>query len=102
MKKFESMSEYEKWTDQFEDYSECEQIPILIDNGFEIKCDMLTYCKSWKTAVKRFQKAFKGYDEELDTWLETIQGSCESGEFQNLTGYYGAHVGEPTIEQIQE
>ena len=78
-KKFESMIEYENWADQFENCSDYEEYPVLIDNGFEIRCDMFTACKSWKIALKRFGKAFGDYDEGLLEWIEAMKECCENG-----------------------
>lgn len=82
MKRFESFAAYEAWTEQFENCSDYEQIPVVIDDGFKVMTDLFTECKSWKTAIRRFSKAFAEV-KELDGWFECLKESAESGCFKD-------------------
>lgn len=82
-KKFNSYEEYEAWTEQFEDCYEHQYIPTVIDNGWVIAMDMFTDCKTWKTALNRFEKAFADHDESIKGWIQTIRESCENEYFHD-------------------
>lgn len=79
--KFDSMEAYEAWTEKFEECYEYENIPVIIDDGWTIRMDIMTDCKSWKTALKRFEKAFGDYDPSIKDWIEGNRESCENGYF---------------------
>ena len=74
-KRFESFADYEDWTQQFDGSFEFEEFPVVIDDGWKISADMSTECKSWKTALKRFAKAFDGISEITD-WIDCIRETC--------------------------
>lgn len=93
---FNSQADYEAWADTFETPSEYSRIPVLIDDGFTVSADMETECKSWKTAVRRFAKAFCNISA-FDGWIgEDMLENGESGIFQDMSKYYG------TPEEIAE
>ena len=60
---FKSFEDYEKWTDQFENISDYQEIPTAIDDGWKVSVDMFTECKSWKTALRRFEKSICGCEQ---------------------------------------
>lgn len=99
MKKFASYEEYEAWTETFENCSEYENIPVLIDDSWKISADMFTECKSYKTALRRFEKTFASVPEITD-WIEGIRESCENGCFEDTTGWKPAWSHDP--EEIKE
>lgn len=79
---FNSYEAYENWTEQFDGCYEYEEIPTAIDDGWRISADLFTDCKSWKTAIRRFEKAFVDVNPEIRTWIEGIRESAESGYFK--------------------
>lgn len=83
---FKSFEEYESWTETFENASDYQEIPTLIDDGWKISVDMFTACKSWKTAVRRFAKVFSGYNEDVACFIEGMKESAENGCFSDCTG----------------
>lgn len=87
MKMFKSFAEYENWTETFENTSDYEEIPCAIDDGWKVAVDMFTACKSYKTALRRFEKAFKGVNEQISGWAECMRDSCESGCFGEVNGW---------------
>ena len=95
---FKSFPEYEAWTDSFENCSDYAYIPSAIVNDWSVSSDMFTECKSWKTALKRFLKAFENVDPEIPTWVECMMESCGNG-------YFGDHLSpawEATPEEKKE
>lgn len=52
-----------------------EAVTVIHENGW-IKADLVTECKSWKTALKRF---FKAVPELKESWYECIVECIESG-----------------------
>ena len=96
MKKFASYVQYEDWTDGFENPSEYEKIPVAIDDGWSISIDMVTACKSYKTALRRFEKTFSGLDKEIAPWIENMRLCCEGGGcFVDTTGWRPAWTNDP-------
>lgn len=93
MKRFNNYDEYETWTNSFENPSDYETIPAVIDDGWKISMDMMTECKSYKTALRRFKKAFEGCsndtaaNENISAWIEGMKECCENGCFYDLTGW---------------
>lgn len=53
----------------------------------QVSADLITDCKNWKTAVKRFFNAL-GNDERFDYWKECIIDSCENGYFSDKETYW--------------
>lgn len=87
---------------------------LSIDNGYEIDvvdivryenrvcADMLTFCKTWKTAVNRFFKAIEN-ETEFDGWKDCIIESCNNGCFQDAECINGHCVGwHYQIEQHED
>ena len=72
--------------DSFEAFEESgtagnyEELTFITEKGWK-KVDLLTECKSWKTAVKRFFKAI-GNDPDFEGWEECIRESAEAGSFR--------------------
>ncbi len=100
MRKFASFEEYEKWTEQFENASDYQEVPCVIDDGWKVSADMFTACKSWKTALRRFEKAFSAVNSEIAGWVECMRESCESGFFEDTTGWRPAWTNNP--EEVKE
>ncbi|MDO4649364.1 MAG: hypothetical protein Q4B26_12010 [Eubacteriales bacterium] len=98
MKKFKNWKDYERWTNKFENCSEYDHIPTIIDDGFKIAADFETECKNWKTAVRRFEKTFKSVPE-LEEWFECIRESCENGFFKDITGWQPCGM---SLQEIRE
>ena len=97
---FKSYDEYERWTEQFENISDYQEIPCVIDDGFKVSVDMFTECKNWKTALRRFEKAFAEVNEEISAWVESIKETCENGCFSDTTGWKPAWATNP--EEVKE
>lgn len=104
---FHNFSEYENWTKKFNDCYEYENIPVIIDeklpnNQTKISCDMFAQCKSYKTALRHFEKAFADYKEGIADWVNTMKESCENGYFKmkDKSGEYDFYSYE--IEQPSE
>ena len=97
---FHSQEEYDRWTESFESPSDYQEIPSVIDDGWKISADMFTECKSWKTALKRFEKAFVPVNSEISGWVECMKESCENGFFSDLTGWKPAWTSDP--EEVEE
>lgn len=97
---FKSFKEYESWTERFENCSDYEEIPCVIDNGWKISMDMLTECRSWKTALRRFEKQFKDVDENagITDWVEGIRESCENGYFKDAMTMYDKEEEKKTAQ----
>lgn len=95
MKKFSSYAEYESWTDTFENASDYEEIQVAIDDGWKISIDMFTACKSYKTALRRFEKTFREISRDIAGWVECMRESCDSGYFKDTTGWRPACSNDP-------
>mgnify|MGYP002623456681 CR=1 FL=1 len=85
---FNSMDAYEAWTEKFENASDYEMIPTAIDDGWKVAVDMFTECKSYKTALRRFEKAFENVNSEINEWFECMRECCESGYFKEIENSY--------------
>lgn len=57
-----------------------EEVTVIRENGW-IKCDLLTECKSWKTALRRFFKML-GNEGIFEGWYECMTESAENGYFK--------------------
>ena len=84
---FHNMAEYEEWCDSFENISECENIPVAIDDGWKIQLDMLTKCKSWKVVLRRFLKAFGDVNRVIPIWIDSLEESFENGIYKDIDGW---------------
>lgn len=60
---------------------EWEDLTMLHENGWK-KADLVTECKSWKTALKRFFKMI-GDEAGFEGWYECLRESAESGIFRD-------------------
>ena len=85
-KVFNSFEEYENWTEKFDNCSDYEMIPTIIDDGWKIAADLFTECKTYRTALKRFKKAFSDW-KIIEEWTDCIFESCENGIFTDTTGW---------------
>lgn len=96
-KKFESFDSYESWTEKYENRygHDYEEVLVVIDDGWKIACDLMTECKTWQTAVRRFTKLLKDASPEAFGWAEGIKESCESGYFSDTTGWQPAWMTDP-------
>lgn len=97
---FKDFEGYEAWTEQFEECSEYEQIPTVIWDGWKMAADMFTECKSFKTALRRFEKAFGNVNSEVKGWVECMKESCENGYFKDVTGCHPAWTSDP--DEVKE
>lgn len=77
VKEFKTMEEFEKY---FESDCYNELVPTVITENGYYKVDFTTYCKSWKTAIRRAKKAFSEY-VDIVVWLDGIEESCSHGCF---------------------
>lgn len=77
VKEFKTMEEFEKY---FESGCYNELVPTVITENCYYKVDFTTYCKSWKTAIRRAKKAFSEY-VDIVVWLDGIEESCSNGCF---------------------
>lgn len=84
--RFSNIDDYFEWTDRFENAFEYQEIPVVIDDGWKISMDLITYCKSYKTAIRRFAKAFMDV-EQAEGWFEGIRETCDNGCFEDLNGW---------------
>lgn len=101
---FNSQESYENWMEQFDSYADFESIPTVVDDGWKISADLMVECKSYKTALKRFEKAFKDVPDIAD-FYEYLADSCDLKCFSANEGYmserqYGAL--SYGVEQIDE
>lgn len=58
----------------------------VVDEAGWLKIDLMTECKRWQTAVRRFFKAI-GADVRIDGWQECIEECCSNGFFRE-SDYY--------------
>lgn len=58
-----------------------EHMTVVNENGW-IKADLLTECKNWKTALRRF---FNAHPDQrvVDDWRECMIESAENGYFKD-------------------
>lgn len=87
VREFISYDEYFEWTEKFENCSDYQFLPTIIDDGFKISCDLFTECKTINTAMNRFEKAF-AYKKELIEWFEAMRESFEAGYYKDTKGCY--------------
>lgn len=100
---FNSFDEF----DAAEVAGEYEALTIVKENGW-INSDLMTECKSWKTAVRRFFKALATVYPEIAEWEEGLKESAENGYFKenDFTMADGTRNPFPSyaweIEEVQE
>lgn len=80
-KVFDSMSDYLTWADSFDGSYDYQMIPSVVIDSKGYRIDLMTECKSWKTAIKRFRKAFasESISASVSDWCDMIAESCENG-----------------------
>lgn len=66
--------------DQSGTAGEYEALTVLHKSGW-IKCDIMTECKSYKTALRRFFKMI-GDDPHFEGWYESMREAAENGYFK--------------------
>ena len=90
-KKFSSFDEYEAWTEKFESPADYQEIPTIIDDGWKVAMDLFSECKSYKTAIRRFVKAYSDGCGDVKDWGEGMLESCGNGYWKDSsTGYQDA------------
>lgn len=93
---FKSYDEFDAWTEQFDGCHEWEEVPVLISNEKRVSADLATDCKSWKTALRRFSKAFPNVPE-FDGWFDGMKECAENGYFSDVCeGEYSWGIEEPS------
>ena len=95
LKIFNDFESYDTWTEQFDDFEYC-YTPCLIDDGWKISMDVFTDCKSWKTALNRFRKAFGDYSEDIKAWIDGMYESCENG-YMHDECYYSTNESDKEL-----
>lgn len=86
---FKNFDEFE----QCENKQDYEMVAIVHYAERNTVCaDLMTDCKSWKTAVKRFFKALENRPE-FSGWKESIIESCENGYFSDKETYWDNEKG---------
>ena len=77
---FDSVNRYMVWAEGFED-----RAPVLIDDGHRLMMDIFTSCRSWKTALKRFHKAFEGLVDNniLSYWTGAMRDCANAQMFSD-------------------
>lgn len=100
---FNSFEEFERAEVAGED----EALTIVTENGW-IKSDLVTVCKSWKTALRRFFKALSARHPEIAEWTESLTESAENGYFRMNDSMMADGTQNPfpgyawEIEEVQE
>lgn len=100
VKEFKSFDEYENYV---ESNSFNELVPTIVIDENYCAIDFTTYCKSWKTAIRRAMKVFIKY-EDVYNWLEGIKESCENNCFSDCSVYAGKYTGDYTfgVEEVSD
>ena len=101
-KTFKSFEEFERWTEQYENCTDYQNIPTAIDNGWKLSLDMTTECKNWKTALNRFKKTFKCTSPAVAEWIETMRECCENGYFHGNDNTYPENAYSWGIEEADD
>jgi hypothetical protein len=78
VKVFNNTNEFLDWTEKFDDCYEYQFIPtIVVDQKKSSVCaDFMTVCKSWKTVLRRFRKAFETFDGII-SWCDGLYETLE-------------------------
>jgi hypothetical protein len=63
-----------------------EEVTVVRENG-GIKCDLMTECKSYKTALRRFFKALANVPE-VSGWYEDMKNAADGGCFKAQDIYH--------------
>lgn len=100
VKEFKSFDEYENYVES-DSYNELTPTIVIDENYCAI--DFITYCKSWKTAIRRAMKIFIKY-EDVYNWLDGMKESCENNCFIDRSVYDGKYTGDYTfgVEEVSD
>ena len=100
VKEFKSFDEYGNYVES-DSYNEL--VPTIIIDKNYCAIDFTTYCKSWKTAIRRAMKIFVKY-EDVYNWLDGMKESCENNCFIDRSVYDGKYTGEYTfgVEEVSD
>lgn len=100
VKEFKSFDEYENYVES-DSYNEL--VPTIIIDENYCAIDFTTYCKSWKTAIRRAMKIFIKY-EDVYNWLDGMKESCENNCFIDRSVYDGKYTGDYTfgVEEVSD
>lgn len=100
VKEFKSFDEYENYV---ESNSFNELVPTIVIDENYCAIDFTTYCKSWKTAIRRAMKIFIKY-EDVYNWLDGMKESCEYNCFIDRSVYDGKYTGDYTfgVEEVSD
>lgn len=100
VKEFKSFDEYENYV---ESSSFNELVPTIVIDDNYCAIDFTTYCKSWKTAIRRAMKIFIKY-EDVYNWLDAMKESCENNCFIDRSVYEGKYTGDYTfgVEEVSD
>lgn len=100
VKEFKSFDEYKNYVES-DSYNEL--VPTIIIDENYCAIDFTTYCKSWKTAIRRAMKIFSKY-EDVYNWLVGMKESCENNCFNDRSVYDGKYTGDFTfgVEEVSD
>lgn len=91
VKKFDSFSEYDAWTETFDNAADYQMIPTIIDDGWKVSIDLFIECKKAKTAIRRFISTFSEYFPDVKDWGDGMLESIEAGYWHSDShGYQDA------------
>lgn len=63
-----------------------EEVTVIRENSW-VKCDLMTECKSYKTALRRFFKALVNVPE-VSGWYEDMKNAVDGGCFKAQDIYH--------------
>lgn len=100
VKEFKSFDDYENYVES-DSYNEL--VPTIIIDKNYCAIDFTTYCKSWKTAIRRAMKIFIKY-EDVVNWMDGMKESCENNCFTDRSVYDGKYTGDYAfgVEEVSD
>lgn len=100
VKEFKTFDECENYVDS-DRFNEL--IPTIVIDDDYCAIDFTTYCKSWKTAIRRAMKIFANYKDAY-FWLEGMKESCENNCFIDKSMIDNHYTGDYTfgVEEVSE
>lgn len=100
VKEFKTFDECENYVDS-DRFNEL--IPTIVIDDDYCAIDFTTYCKSWKTAIRRAMKIFTNY-KDVYFWLEGMKESCENNFFIDKSMIDNHYTGDYTfgVEEVSE